>query len=128
MHADSIGLHLSWPPSTNRYWRHVGHKTVLSKAGREYKQSVAAEAARQAGYPVPRLTGPVSIRIDLYPPDKRRRDIDNHAGKALLDAITEAGLLDDDSQIVDLHAVMHSPVKGGRCDVVLLRGQTDERN
>ncbi|MEE4108457.1 MAG: RusA family crossover junction endodeoxyribonuclease [Halieaceae bacterium] len=125
MTSVSLTLTLPWPPSTNRYWRHVGTRTLLSRDGRAYKARVSGEAAWQLGVPVPKLAGPVAVRVDLYPPDRRRRDIDNHAGKALLDAIAEAGVLDDDSQIRDLHAVMHSPVKGGSCRVSLAVMESD---
>jgi len=121
IHADAIALTLPWPPSTNSYWRRVGDRTLLSRKGREYKQQVRAEVIRQLGVPAPVLDGSVTARIDLYPPDKRRRDIDNHAGKGLLDALTEAGVLEDDSQIGDLRAVMHDPVPGGRVCVLLAR-------
>ncbi len=36
--------------------------------------------------------------ILVYPPDRRARDLDN-LGKALLDALTKAGVYGDDSQI-----------------------------
>jgi len=117
MHVDVVSLILSWPPSTNRYWRHVGNRTLISRAGREYKAAVRGAAIEQLGVPVPKLAGPVAVRVDLYPPDRRRRDIDNHAGKALLDAIADAGLLGDDSQVRELHAVMLGPAPGGRCEV-----------
>jgi len=32
MHADAVSLILPWPPSTNRYWRHVGNRTLISRA------------------------------------------------------------------------------------------------
>lgn len=41
--------------------------------------------------------GAVSVRIDWYFPDKRRRDYDNYAPKFLLDGLVVAGLIEDDS-------------------------------
>lgn len=40
------------------------------------------------------------LRVDVlvYPPDRRKRDLDN-LGKALLDALTKARVWADDSQI-----------------------------
>jgi crossover junction endodeoxyribonuclease RusA len=38
------------------------------------------------------------VEIILYPPDARRRDIDNY-NKALFDALTHAGIWEDDSQV-----------------------------
>ena len=46
---------------------------------------------------------PVAVHADyqIGRPDKRRRDLDN-MGKSLGDALTAAGILVDDSQIIDL--------------------------
>lgn len=121
MKADVVKLRLPWPPSTNRYWRHVGNRTLISAAGRAYKKNVCAAVLEQLGVPVLAMQGAVAVKVDLYPPDKRRRDIDNHAGKSLLDALEYSGLLEDDSQIKELHAVMCSPEKGGWCEVELCR-------
>lgn len=39
----------------------------------------------------------MELSVTLCPPDKRKRDMDNFAGKALLDALTLAGVWADDS-------------------------------
>jgi crossover junction endodeoxyribonuclease RusA len=44
--------------------------------------------------------------MNLYPPDKRTRDIDNYS-KALFDALTHANFWIDDSQIKKLLTIMH---------------------
>jgi crossover junction endodeoxyribonuclease RusA len=41
------------------------------------------------------------VEIEAWPPDKRKRDLDNIL-KSLLDALTYAGIWEDDSQIDDL--------------------------
>tara|TARA_R100001594_G_scaffold133587_1_gene174357 strand:+ start:245 stop:532 length:288 start_codon:yes stop_codon:yes gene_type:complete len=41
---------------------------------------------------------PVAVAIQAFPPDRRRRDLDN-IQKVLLDALQTAGCFDDDSQI-----------------------------
>jgi crossover junction endodeoxyribonuclease RusA len=118
MHADAVSLTLPWPPSTNAYWRHVGNRTLLSKAGRAYKVAVRAAVLEQIGATQP-MAGPLALQAELYPPDRRRRDIDNHAGKGLLDALTDAGVWGDDSQIVELHALMQGPSKPGHVQVFI---------
>ena len=43
----------------------------------------------------------ISAEVYLYPPDKRKRDIDNPI-KVLLDSLVKGGLLQDDSKIARL--------------------------
>ena len=93
-------LTLPWPPSVNRYWRHVavGHqiRAILSREAREYKNAVwttvMAQRAAQG------ILWPVSVDVLLTPPDKRTRDIDNY-NKGLFDALTEAGVWQGDHLI-----------------------------
>lgn len=107
-------LILPFPPSTNTYWRSVPGKGVLISAkGREYRQAV--ERLRyQHGWGTfgsERL----SVEIEAWMPDKRRRDLDNML-KATLDALTHAGIWDDDSQIDDLR-ITRAPLIGGMLKV-----------
>ena len=108
-----IQMDLPYPPSVNHYWRRVGARTLISRGGRASRQSVCALLAACGIQP---LTGSLEVRIDLYPPDRRRRDIDN-TQKALLDALAQGGAYFDDSQIVHLDTWKHEPVPGGKARV-----------
>ena len=110
-----LTLELPWPPSVNRYWRHNRGRTHVSAEGRRYRADVAAivASARIAGIP---FRGAVRVLIRAYPPDRRRRDLDN-LGKAVLDALEFAGVVEDDSQVCDLRIVRDEPVRGGRIEV-----------
>ena len=94
---DEVRLKLGVPPSTNSYYRSVTGKGVLiSKRGREYRAEVAKACQEYVGaFGDDRL----SVLVVLRPPDKRKRDLDNFCGKALLDALMKAGVFQDDSQI-----------------------------
>lgn len=48
------------------------------------------------------LEEPAALRIFLWFPDRRRRDLDN-ALKSILDALTKGGAYHDDSQVAELH-------------------------
>ncbi len=94
-----LELDLPFPPSTNTYWRHGNGHHYLSDKGRAYRVSVAnvflaSRAVKQ--------TGMLALFAVGWPKDKRKRDLDNHFGKALLDALQFAGAYDDDSQVVAL--------------------------
>lgn len=63
-------LTLPWPPTVNTYYRHVGHKVLISAAGRAYRESVAAVV--RAAKP---RTGLLKLTIHFRPPDRRTRDL-----------------------------------------------------
>ena len=79
-----IRLTLPWPPSVNHYWRNFRGRMVIGAKGRAYRHAVIASVIEQ-GIPRDRISCRLAVSIDAYPPDNRRRDIDN-INKALLDA------------------------------------------
>lgn len=62
------------------------------------------------------------MRIDAYPPDRRRRDLDNIL-KSLLDSITHAGVIEDDSLIDDLHIVRRELRKNGAIEIQIFESE-----
>ena len=112
-----LELTLPFPPSVNHYWRHVGPRTLISREGRRFRRRVCAQLADSG---LRRLSGPLQIEIEVYPPDRRRRDIDN-VQKALLDALQHGGLYEDDSQIVKLDIERRDCVARGRT-IVRIQG------
>lgn len=108
-----IKLELPFPPSVNHYYRHVGSRTLISREGRAFRKRVCAILARLGVEP---LDGPLAITIDVHPPDRRRRDIDN-VQKSLLDALEHGGAYRDDSQVVRLMAEKRDVVPNGKVNV-----------
>ena len=111
-----IQLLLPYPPSVNHYWGQSGKHRFIGKKGREFRQAVA-EACLEAQ--VSPLEGPLSVHIALYPPDHRKRDIDNVL-KSLLDACEHAGCFENDNQVGELHIVRQEVRKGGACTILIL--------
>jgi crossover junction endodeoxyribonuclease RusA len=105
-----IRLTLPFPPSVNRYWRHVGRRTLISREGRQFRERVCSDLAGRQLKP---LIGDLAVALDLHPPDRRRRDADNFF-KAALDALEHAGVYENDSQITHLEIDKRDPVRGGR--------------
>ena len=95
----TVSLSIPFPPSTNRIWRNVQGRTLLSRVGREYRARVVESvyAARVQGFGRQKLR----LVIGAHMPDERRRDLDNLL-KAANDALQAARLFEDDSQITDL--------------------------
>lgn len=101
-------LLVPWPPSTNCYWRLGNGRLHISKEGQEYKHYIMNLLEANGIKP---LDGKAKLTIDAYPPDKRRRDIDNLL-KCLFDSCIARqdhaiGLYHDDSQVKRLEATMH---------------------
>ena len=109
MEALTFEVELPYPPSINHYWRRVGRHTLISRTGRAFRAEVVAILAQLR---VRALDGPLEIEINLHPPDRLRRDVDN-ALKSLLDALQHGGAYADDSQIVRLEVTKREPVQGG---------------
>lgn len=105
-----IEVELPFPPSVNHYYRRVGSRTLISREGRRFRERVCAILA---GLGIGSLGGSLHLEIEIYPPDRQRRDIDN-VQKALLDTLQHGGLYADDSQIKKLNIEMRGPVRGGR--------------
>ena len=114
-----IELDLPYPPSINHYYRRVGPRTLISREGRRFREKVASVLAHLDLRP---LNGPLEVHVDVFPPDRRRRDLDN-GQKALLDAMEHGDVYHDDSQIKKLVAEMHDDyiVSGGKVRVAIRR-------
>lgn len=104
---------LPWPPSVNHYYRRVGPRMLISRQGREFRRQVGLILAGQGITP---LVGHLAVRIEAFPPDRRKRDADNLL-KAVVDALQHGGVFPDDSHIVWLLIVKAKVVPGGRATV-----------
>lgn len=107
---------LPYPPSVNRYWRKVGNRMLISKAGRDYKRQVCRATRGLLAQP---MRGPLSVAIQAAPPDQRTRDLDNLL-KAPLDALKGAGIYLDDSQIDEIHLYRVDQMAGGMLTVSVM--------
>lgn len=112
-----IQLLLPWPPSVNHYWGQSGKQRFITKRGKDFRMAVAEECALNE---VKALEGRLAVHVALFPPDHRKRDVDNIL-KALLDACEHAGCYESDSQIDELHIVRQEVKKGGSCTILILQ-------
>ncbi|NTZ40009.1 RusA family crossover junction endodeoxyribonuclease [Enterobacter sp. JMULE2] len=114
-------LVLPFPPSVNTYWRSPNSgplkgRTLVSEKGRAYQREVMRAIIRQLTCPPKPSSSPAAVEIFLYPPDERRRDIDNY-NKALFDSLTRAGVWEDDNQVRRMVVEWCPKVPGGRVEI-----------
>lgn len=120
-------LVLPFPPSVNTYWRAPNSgplkgRHLISQKGREFQSAACAAIIEQ----LRKLPKPSSeyaaVEIKLYPPDQRRRDIDNY-NKALFDVLTHAGVWEDDSQVKRMLVEWGPMVPKGKVEITINRYQ-----
>jgi crossover junction endodeoxyribonuclease RusA len=108
---------LPYPPALNSLYRSSGKHWYISKKAKLYKESDYYLVRNVIGLKSPYFAvEPLSLKVYIYPPDKRKRDIDG-IFKALLDSLTKAELYTDDSQIKRLYAEMRDKREGGQVDI-----------
>jgi crossover junction endodeoxyribonuclease RusA len=109
-------IELPYPPSVNGYFASVHGRQILSKKGRDYRTAVIT-AVLLNGRPKT-FAGRLTLDVMLYPPDLRRRDLDNVC-KSLLDALGKALIYEDDSQVDDLRIRRGKVTKPGKAVVTV---------
>lgn len=105
-----LEVELPYPPSVNHYWRHFRGRMVISQWGLRFRDQVRGIPARMNVKP---LAGKLAVSVEVFPPDRRRRDLDNLL-KAIGDSLEHGGAFHDDSQIVWLLIEKASVVRGGK--------------
>lgn len=93
-------------------------KLLVSEAGRKFKHAVRAAIIEQLKAVPKPSASPAEVVIVLHPPDYRRRDLDNY-NKALFDALTYAGIWEDDSQVKRMTIEWGENAKGGRVEITI---------
>jgi crossover junction endodeoxyribonuclease RusA len=92
-------IELPWPPSLNTYYRRNGGRYFISLKGMDYRAHVGSVCKMYSGlFPINKR---LRLHIEAFPPDKRRRDLDNTL-KAICDSLQHANVFEDDSQIDEL--------------------------
>lgn len=112
--SEPIELRLPYPPSVNRYWRVWRNRAVKSPTAKKFAREVR-EVVAKGGWP--RVSGQVRVTVELSPEKGRKPDIDN-AAKALLDALVDSGVMEDDRDVEAL-SMWRSHDERGDCLVTL---------
>lgn len=106
---------LPYPPSINRAWRisKQGGLYLIEKVKR-YRQEVAALVFGKTKFENKKLF----VSMGMFPPDNRKRDIDNIA-KCAIDSLQHANVFNDDSQIYKLYIEKHEKIDCGKLELTI---------
>lgn len=107
---DILRFEIPYPPTINHYYLHTSNGVILGAKGKRYRHDVSLLLHRYRG--ACSSEARLSLVINAFPPDKRKRDLDNIV-KATQDALQYARVYHDDCQIDMLSVMRRNIVKGG---------------
>ena len=111
----TLFLILPMPPTINSYYQYQGHRRFVGLAGKKFKTEVAQIVSQSAvRFGAVRL----ELSASFHFANKRKQDTGNRL-KALEDALVQAGLMNDDSQIDIHHLYRGELIKGGKVYVTI---------
>ena len=105
-----LKFELPYPPSINHYYLHTSKGVILGVKGKKYRRDAILLLNKYKGHfdSSKRL----NVVINVFPPDKRKRDLDNII-KCLLDSLQHAEIYVDDNQIDWISIVRRNQVLNG---------------
>jgi len=106
----TLFLDLPLPPTINSYYQYRGFRRFVGPEGKKFKADVLDIVGKT---PTRFGEARLALTIHLHFRDRRKADISNRI-KALEDALVQAGLFDDDSQIDEEHIYRSSIIKQGK--------------
>lgn len=114
---ESCFLVLPYPPSVNALYRAVKGRSILSEKYRDWKADASTVLMLQKPKPI---AGQVSVIVEMSPPDKRKRDLDNAGFKAILDLLVSFSIIAaDDSSVVREIVARWVDGEPGQCTVIV---------
>lgn len=119
---DILRFSMPYPPSINHYYIHTPTGVKLGAKGQSYRRDAVYILHKFRGYCKDKK---IAVTINVYPPDKRKRDIDNIL-KCLLDAMEYANVYDNDNQIDMLTVIRRQIVPDGAVQIWICECDGDQ--
>jgi crossover junction endodeoxyribonuclease RusA len=110
---DILRFELPYPPSINHYYIRTPRGVILGAKGKKYRRDVGFILHKHRNS---FSTNALSVTINVFPPDKRKRDLDNIL-KCLLDSMEHANVYENDNQIDMLTVIRRQRVPGGSVQI-----------
>ena len=104
-----VQIILPWPPTANTYWRRQGARYFISQRGQKYRLDTTKTCIPYRNHF--KDDDRLKLSIKAFPPDRRRRDLDN-LFKSVLDSLQFACVYKDDNQIDEL-SIKRMPINDG---------------
>ena len=104
-----IEKELPYPPTINNYYVRSKYGAIfINQKGRSYRAAVQYNMRHEKP-----IEGKIKLHIDVFPPDKKKRDMDN-LNKCLLDSLQNTGVIKDDYDIDQLSMTRRDVIQGGK--------------
>ena len=113
-------LDLPWPPSGNTYKRHraLPNGVIVAYLTARAKAFMAEAVLRVRTARGEKPAGRLRVTLEIFPPTRRKFDLDN-AAKCVLDSLQQGGAIRDDADIDDLRILRLPVERGGRVRVTV---------
>lgn len=115
----NVRVTIPYPPSTNNFYAVFRGRKITSAAGRKWIERAVAAIREQAQG---QFVGTVRVTGTIYRPLKSG-DLSNRI-KPVEDVLQKAGLLKNDSQIVELEWFRRDDKANPRCEVTITKVET----
>ena len=112
----SVKFELEYPPSVNHYYVRTKKGMAIGKPGRLYRKTSIVNLRQHQNHFTKNQR--LAIVINVFPPDKRKRDLDNLL-KCCLDSIQYSLVFPHDNQLDLITVIRREPVEGGKLSIWL---------
>lgn len=119
---DILKFDLPYPPSINHYYLRTFDGVILGAQGKRYRRDATLLLHKYRG-----ICGDkrLTVTINVFPPDKRKRDIDNIL-KCTIDSLEHAQIFNNDNQIDMLTVIRRDVVKDGALAIWIAECSSNE--